>query len=214
MKHQTLLTLLRVIAALFLTSFLCSCQNWVTYKSGTIKTASIQSFSTADQMTFETRGSRWMNAFGAVGAGVSLAMAMAPEEQLRTHFQSELRKALVEEINARGQFRILSDGQGEGRLEISSPGWGFVLRGAGGPFSGQTMAGALVIVILKDSSGRILWKEAAPKTNTDLMASPSYPGSELKANPALMRKELSDLARRRARQIAATLPQGTMPLAR
>lgn len=209
MKHHHLISFLRALPAAVITMALCSCAGFVPYKPGIVKTATVRLPTVAQQMTFETRGSRWMNAFGVVGSAISVGMALSPEEQLRQHYAAELRKAVVEEISARGQFRLVPEGQGKGSIEIDSPGWGFVLKGMGGPFSGQTMASGLVWVTMKDQSGRIIWKEAAPKTQADLNDSTAYPASELKANPALMRKELSDLARRRARQIAATLPQGT-----
>ncbi|MGV3663322.1 MAG: hypothetical protein ACO1TE_24330 [Prosthecobacter sp.] len=202
---------------------LVSCSSGTKYRPGSVSTAAISSHvELPKKMTFETRGSRWVAGVGAgvgglagglVGAAIATGMVAKSDDEMREWYKQEVLKVLREEISARRQFQLVPEGQGQATVQVSSMGWGFMLKGMGGPFSGQSMAITPLMVVMKDSQGKVLWKTMGARDGSIKMKDiPSHKGSDLKRNPALMQQELAASVRRTARSIASTLPVGNAPM--
>lgn len=193
---------------------LSSCANkGVPFKPGTARKVSISSVEVPEKMFFETRGSRWFGGLGAaagiagalVTASISAMAIQKKQEQLRTHYQEDVRRIVSEELAARRQFEVVPAGKADADLKIKA-GWGFMLKGMGGPFSGQTIPVTPLAVEMKDNQGRLLWKDYAPKSTKFISETQARKGSELKASPELMRDVLAENVRRAARELANALP--------
>lgn len=238
----------RFLPSLILVLFaatLSSCVQRTPYQPGTVKTAHLGTITAPPTMTFETRGKAIQRSLaagigsqlGVVGAVAGAGMEQSAHKAVQTEDQAmqqfythELRRILTEEINARGQFKVVDDAKADAVLQVLCGEWGLRYI-AGGAYSGKVGAIATINCVMKDASGRVLWDDNTFHVHQGKKARMisgeeswgihwfGYSREHRKredfvGHPELIRQELSASIRHRARQIASSLPQGSSTQAR
>jgi|GEM_PF-1920709 len=191
------------------------------YKPGTVQTASIETVKASPKMYFSTPAGSWAAVLGAAtgGMGGIVVAVLADQamkdrnEAMHQHLVAEIHRVLAEDVNKRGQFRVLSQGQaGEASITIKVELWGF----RSGFTSKRVESICYLRLFMKDRRGKTIWSAVGHvRLRPEVLAAfplKAHDPKAVAADPDLMRRELTLAIQRAVREITLSLPQGTASL--
>ncbi len=137
---------------------------------------------------------------GAVGGGVAGAVQSSTpnEPAARTmgiidkngiEVETLIREEFIKQASARHLFKV-AHAPADGEIKIIVPTWGIMVPS---PYQSALRPFVMVSVILKDASGRVLWKDVERSSHLNFSV-PRHSLEEFEAKPELLRDGLRDAA--------------------
>ena len=229
-----------LVPLIVITAALSSCVNRTAYVPGAVKSAALSAIVPPPTMTFETKGTSAARHIGETMMRADRGLAATFEHQalaqhgfdasqqtdeaMRQFYAQEVRRILAEELNARGQFKVLGSDGADATIQVRCGEWGLRYID-GGVYTGNMAAIAVLDCVMTDRAGKVVWddnqfylnggkavayqsaEQSVRNTWFGYTRSP-HKRADFEASPDLVRKELSAAIRHRARQIAMSLPRG------
>lgn len=192
------------------------------FKPGSIQTAHIETpILFPKRMVTQTRGEVWSTAAsgvvgGIVGGAISGAMSSSTrskrwidQETLRVRFEQDLLRILKEELEARGQFRIVEE-PADATIQVRVALYGYMA----GVLSGKQGPALSLYLWMLDQRGKRIWNTYTDRPDAPRVekAPPILREASVYENdPEVLLQDLNTFARWQIRRLALEIPVGTRP---